>query len=99
MAVVVVVADADALSPAFAGEAGLRPDLGEPAVTVVVIELRKRLRAGATVEGRSVGDKNIFGAVAVVVENGDAVPRGLDDIVLTRFATRRIRNGEPAGLR
>src|SRR5438067_2167353 len=97
MAVVVVVADADALSPAFVGEPGLPPDLGEPAVTVVVIELRKSFCPGAMVEGCAVGDEDIFGAVAVVIEDRGPVACGFEDVALAGFAAGDIGDREAGG--
>src|SRR5207247_1811063 len=73
VAIVVVISRADALSPAFFCESGLSGYQGEVAFTVVAVQLRKawRARAGA-VESRTVGDKDVICAVAIVIEDSDA---------------------------
>src|SRR5262249_42320385 len=86
VAVVVVVAGADALAPAAAGDAGLRGDVGERAVAVVPIEMAhwcgvvRRRQAGA------VDEKDVRPAVVVVVEDRDAAAGRLEDVLLGALA-------------
>src|SRR5579859_1376271 len=46
------------------------------------------------VERGSVGDENVVIAIAIVVENGDAVAGSLEDVFFVRASAIRIRYGE-----
>ena len=86
-AVVVVVADADALSPAGVGHAGLCGDVGESAVAIVLEEMRGGLLAGGEAfEAPAVDQKNIQPAVVVVVVESDAAAGGLEQIFVLVLA-------------
>ena len=99
MAVVVVVTDADALSPAFRGESGFQCDIGKAALSLVVIELQMRMYAGLSgVESRAVSDENVVAAVAIVIEDSDAVSGRFQNIVFVFQAAVNVAPGQP-GLR
>jgi len=79
--VVVVIADADALSPAGVREAGFGGDIGESAVAIIFEEMRGGLLAGGEAfEARAVDEKNVEPAVVVVVVEGDAAAGGFEEI-------------------
>jgi len=81
--VVVVVADADGLSPAGMGEAGFGGDIGEGAVAIIFEEMRGGLLAGGeTFEAGSIDEKNVEPAVVVVIVEGDAAACGLEEIFI-----------------
>jgi hypothetical protein len=91
-AIIVVIADADALSPAGASEAGFFGDVGKSAVVIVAVEMIcecgcSRDRCG--IEGRAVDNENVRPPAPVVIENGDTGTCGLDDVFF--LCTRRRR--------
>src|SRR5579872_1220112 len=96
--VVVVVADANALSPAGRGEARFRRHVGESAVMVIVIEtIARTLPGGKSLEPCAIHQKNVGPAVVVVVEDRDAGSCGLDDVFLGVDAAEDFLRGQ-AGL-
>src|SRR5262249_49195596 len=81
--IVVVVADADALSPARGIQTGSFSHVCEGSVVVVVIQATGRpFSRGKSIEFGAIYQKDVGPAIVVVVENGDAVSRGLDDVFL-----------------
>ncbi len=93
-AVVVVIADADALAPAGVREAGLFCDIGERAVAIVVVEMAGRRFSGGSIEACAVDDEDVRPAVVVVVEDGDARSRGFNDVFLGVHAAENHGVGE-----
>src|SRR5580700_3027843 len=94
-AVVVVVADANALAPSGVGQASFLRDVGKSSVMIIMIEVacrnfarRKRAEAGA------VHDEDVGPAVVVVVEDGDASSGGFNDVFFGVHATENHRIGE-----
>ncbi len=86
-AVVVVVADADALSPAGVRHAGLRGDVGEGAVAIVLEQMRGGFLSGREAfQTRAVHQENIQPAVVVVVVESDAAAGGLQQIFVLVLA-------------
>ncbi len=96
-AIVVVVADANALSPAGVRDAGLRGHVGESAVAIIAKKMRSRLAAGGKAfQPRAVHEKNIEPAVVVVIVEGDAAARGFQQIFVFVLAAEncfRIQSG------
>ena len=81
VAVIVVVADANALPPAGVYEACFFGYVGKCAVVIVMVEMICRSgNAGRRLQGRTVHDENVGPAVVVVVEDCDASASGLDDV-------------------
>jgi len=78
-AVVVVIADANAVRPTWVGDAGFRGDIGEGAVAVVVVEAIAGTRRSA-VEAAPTDDEDIHPAVIVVIEEGAAAAHGFIDV-------------------
>src|SRR5437667_9654309 len=77
-AVVVVVTNADALSPAGVGYASLQSNVGECAVSIILEKMRRRLLApGETFQVRSIHKKNIQPAIVIVIVKSHAAARGL----------------------
>src|SRR6185437_1763415 len=75
MAVVVVIADADALRPAFRGKPGFHRDIGKTALPLIAIELQMRMNSRLRgIESRTVPDENVVAPVAIIVEDSGAVP-------------------------
>ncbi len=82
-AVVVVVADANALSPARVGDPSFRGNVGESAVAIVAKKMRDRFVAGGKAfQTRAVYDKNIQPAVVVVIVEGDATAGGFEQVFI-----------------
>src|ERR1700722_465916 len=81
-AIVVIVADADALAPAGVCEAGFLSDIGEGAVVVVAVEMIRWsfLRSEAAVKLCAVDDEDVGPAVVIIVEDRDASAGGFDNI-------------------
>ena len=92
-AVVVIVADANALSPSRVRDAGLRGHVGEGAVAIIAKQMRSRFAAGGkALEPRSVHQKDIEPSVIVVIVEGNAAARGFEQIlVLVLAAKNRFR--------
>src|SRR5437667_8208015 len=68
--VVVVVTDADALSPSGCGEPGSRGHVCKRAIVIVAVQMiGGRFAAGESFEGSAVHDKNIRPSVIVVIED------------------------------
>src|SRR5260370_10402080 len=99
-AIVVVIADAHALSPAGVSQAGFFGDIGERAVMVVAVEVVRRctdLRQGF--QRGAVYEENVGPAIIVVIENGDAGSRRFDDVFFRLFSTENDWRGEAGFLR
>src|SRR5690348_6687878 len=80
-AVVIVVADANTLSPAGAGYARLGSNVGEGAVSIVLEKMRHWLLAfGKTFQARSVHQKNVEPAIVVIIVESDTAAGGLKKI-------------------
>ena len=94
-AVVVVIADADAVGPASGVEAGLFGDVGEGAVAIVFVEAVGCF--GRIAFKASAGEQeDIHPAVVVVVDEGAAATVGFQDVFVGPFATidgRRVKTG------
>ncbi len=95
-AVVVVVTDADALSPAGrAARPAFCGHVGEGAVVIVAIEMvRRSFAALGRFQRRAVHDEDVRPAIVVVVEDGDAGACGLDDVLLAVDAAEDLRHRE-----
>ena len=86
-AVVVVVADAHALSPARVRDSGLRGHVGEGAVAIVAKQMRRRFAPrGKALEPRAVHQKNVEPSVVVVVVEGNAAAGGFQQIFVLVLA-------------
>ncbi len=80
-AIVVVVADGHAVSPAAEIEAGFRGNVGERSVVVVVVELRGMAFAGLVILDRgAINKEDVHPSVVVVVEGGGASTLGFYDV-------------------
>src|SRR5213080_1321951 len=80
-AVVVVVTNANALSPAGVGYASLQSNVGECAVSIIFEEMGRWLLAlGETFQARSVHQENVEPAVVVVIIKSNAAASGLKQI-------------------
>src|SRR5271157_5023380 len=95
-AVVVVVADTDALSPTARGQARFRGDIGERAVMIVAVEMVRRPLTGfRRFQGCAVHDEDIEPAIIVVVEDGDARACGLNNVLLAVGPAEDFRYRQP----
>jgi hypothetical protein len=91
-AVIVVVADGHAVSPAAKIQPGLRRHIGERAVMIVVIEARRMALAGLVVlDRRAVNQKDVHPAVVVVVERSRAAALGFNDVKLFPAAAVQVK--------
>src|SRR5580704_2414120 len=95
IAVIVVIADANALAPSGVSQACFLSDVSESSVMIIMIEMacvsfsgRRRVKAGA------IDDENVGPAVVVVVENGDPGSRGFNDVFFCVHAAENHRIGE-----
>src|SRR6266851_5470037 len=85
--VVIVVADADTLSPAEMQQAGFGGDVGERAIAIVLEEMICGfLACGETFEAPAVDEKNIQPAVVVVIVERDAAAGGFEKILVLVLA-------------
>ena len=90
-AIVVVIADADALAPAGMEKTSFCSDVGKGAVTVVFEKVIGRLLArGETFQTRAVDQENVDPAVVIVIIKGDATAGGFEKV----FVWRSSRTGE-----
>src|SRR5258708_1559985 len=86
--VVVVIADADALSPARMMQAGFGSDVGEGAVAIVFEKMRNRFLASRkTFEAPAVDEENIQPAVVVVIVKSDTAAGGFEKVFVFVLAT------------
>jgi hypothetical protein len=99
--VVVVVARARALSPAALGEARLLRDVLERPIALVAVEVVRGLLARREpFERRPVNEKDVEPPVSVVVEEGDAAPRRLEQVLVRLSASEhghRVETGFRSG--
>ena len=95
VAVVIDIAYTGGLCPAGAGEAGFAADLGKMAPAVVAIELRVS-RCCAPLKDGPVGDEDIVGSVAVVIEDGGAGSGALEQVFLLVLSAERVRESQAA---
>ena len=94
--VVIVISDANALTPTVADQAGFIRHVGEGPVAVIVEEMvRGLLTGGKAREPRSVDQKNIQPAVVIVIEEGDAAARSLEDVSLALLSPEIVSNPKP----
>src|SRR5437667_6011710 len=86
-AVIVVIANADPLSPAGVGYASLQSNVGECAVSIIFEEMgRWFLALGETFQARSVHQENVEPAVVVVIIKSNAAASGLKQIFVLVLA-------------
>src|SRR5271157_1045947 len=82
-AVVVVVADANALPPAGVAQASFRRHVGECAVTIVAKQMRSGFTAGGkTFQARPVHQKDVEPSVVVVIVEGYAASGGFEQVLV-----------------
>src|SRR6202050_3528423 len=94
-AVVIVIADANALTPAGMREPSSPGDVGKGAVAVVVIQMIGRSTGrGRTIQRRPVDDENVGPAVVVVVKGCHTGAGGLDDVFFCVHAAEGVGHGE-----
>src|SRR5262249_9575861 len=83
VAVVVVVADADALSPAGVTYTCFCSDIGESSIAIVAKKMRNRLAARRkSFQTRAINQKNVEPSVVVVVIEGDAASGSFKQIFI-----------------
>src|ERR1700756_5913588 len=77
------------------GEAGLPGHVCESAVVIVVIEVIGRsVGSGEAFEFCAVDDENVWPAIVVCVEDGNAGARRFDDVLFCSDAAEDVRSGE-----
>src|SRR5579872_4656152 len=95
--VVVVVTDANALSPAGMRDAGFRGNVGECAVAIIAEKMRSGFTAcREAFEARAVYQKNVEPSVVVVIVKGNPASRCFQQIFVLMFAAvdgLRIQTG------
>src|SRR5437868_9238306 len=84
-AVVLVIPDADTLSPAGAGETGARCDVREGVVAIVFVKTVGR-RGTYRLEACAIHQEDVEPAVIVVVEERHSAARGLNQITIPLLA-------------
>ena len=93
--IVVVVADANALSPTGRCQPSFCSDFGECAVVIVVIQaIRRAFARGKSFQLRAIHQKNVGPSIVVVVEDRDAAAGGLDDVFLGVDAAEDVLCGQ-----
>ena len=98
IAVVVIVSDANALSPSCMRQARFLGNVGKSSVVIIVVQvICGLLFAGKRVESRSIHDKNIRPAIVVIIEYGHACAGSLEDEFLGVHAAEGVTCGQ-AGL-
>ena len=94
-AVVVIVADTNALTPAGSDESRTFRHVRECSVMIVMIEVvRRRASCREAFQGRAIHKEDIRPAIVVVIEDGYACSRALQDVSAALFASEDIRHGE-----
>src|ERR1041385_2794106 len=93
MAVIIEIAHTGGLRPTGSREGGLLTHFRKVTLAVVVVKLRARGRPTG-VERGSVGDKEVVGAVAVVIENRCACAGAFDEVVFLVFTAEGVGNRE-----
>jgi len=86
--VVIVIADAHALSPAGMMQAGFGSDISEGAVAIIFEKMRNRFLASRkTFETPAVDEENIQPAVVVVIIKSDTAAGGFEKVFVFVFAS------------
>jgi hypothetical protein len=86
-AVVVVVADAAALTPSAATQAGLEGDIGEGAIAIIFEEAGDGFLAfGEALETCAVDEEDVEPVVVIVVVEGDTAAGGFEEILVLVLA-------------
>ena len=94
-AIIVIITDANTLSPACGDEARLRRDIGERAVVIVVVQMiRRSVLGGTLVERGAIHNENVGPAVVVVIKNCDPGTGSLDNVLLRIHAAEDIGHRE-----
>ena len=79
------------MPPSAPRQIGLFSNIGKRSVLVVAVEMIGRLLAlRKSLKRGSVDEENVEPAVVVVIEQGDAAPRGLDDVFLLGLSARHV---------
>src|SRR5262249_11084628 len=95
LAVIVVIANTNTLRPALYGKTRLARDIFEVAAPVIPVKLRvARSILARAFERRAVSDEDVVVAVAVVIEDRDAVARRFEDVRFAVAAAGRVRLGQ-----
>ncbi len=88
-AVVVVITDADALSPAAVYEPRCCGDVGESAVAIILEQMRMWFLAfRKTFQAPAIHQKNVQPAVVVIIIKSDSAARGLKQKLIFVFAAK-----------
>ena len=94
--VIVIVANANALSPAAVGEICLLCDVGKSAVTAIPIEVIGRLVTfGETFQDGSIDLENVQKAIVVVVKKRNSTTGRLEQILVGLLATKHRHGIQP----
>ncbi len=90
-AVIVVVAHAHTLRPAFDGEARVTRNICKFTLAVIMVKLQRARRTrGCALEGGPVGDQDVVRAIAVIIEDRGAVAGRLQDVGLSVFPAESV---------
>src|SRR5439155_27031366 len=98
-AVIAVISDADTLRPADMRQTRLGRYIGKVALAVVTVKLEPPTLACLALERGSVGEKDVVDSIAVVVENRDPIPRGLENIVFPQQPAIDVSPCKPRAFR
>ena len=87
--IVVIVPDANALSPAGVGEPGLGRHIGESAVAIVAEKMRRGFAAsGKALETKAIYDENVEPAVVIVIVERYPTASGFEQILVLVFSPK-----------
>ena len=96
--VVVIIADTGALTPSRLCQARISGDVPEAAFTFIVKKGGRAIgRPAGGVEPCSADEKDIVPSVAIIVENRDSVPGGLQDQVFACETAINVSDGQARG--
>src|SRR5579864_7984637 len=96
MAIIVVIANANALSPPFVSQAGLLRNFGEVSFAIVAVKLRMGA-VGSALEGGAVGDEDVVKSIAIIVKDGGPVACRFQDVLLMFAPAKRVRKAQSGG--
>src|ERR1700682_71028 len=95
-AIIIVVPDANALTPSRGNKTGLRDDIRESPIMIVVIQVVCGSLIGwESFQCGAVHYENIWPSVVVIIKNGHSRSRRLDDVFLGFDSAKHIHRGKP----
>src|SRR5882724_4166487 len=94
--IIIVIPDANALTPSGGNKAGLHGELRESPIMIVAIQvIGGSLIGWESFQCGSVHNENVWPSVVIIVKNGHACSGRLDDVLLGFDAAKHVHRRKP----